>query len=78
MDHETHMYIDGKWCGAKAGGRLAIINPATEEPCAEVAYGGGGDAERAVAAAARSLPGWSGRTAYERAEILKRTTSPAS
>jgi len=73
MDHETRMYIDGEWCSAKGGGRLAVINPATEAPCAEVAYGTGEDARRAVDAAVRALPDWAGRTAYERAEVLKRT-----
>ncbi|MBN1347521.1 MAG: NAD-dependent succinate-semialdehyde dehydrogenase [Phycisphaerae bacterium] len=67
------MYIDGQWCGAEGKGKLAVINPATEEPCAEVACGGAADARRAIDAAERALPGWSGRTAYERADILKAT-----
>ncbi len=73
MDHETRMYIDGQWCQAQGRGVLSIINPATESPCAEVAYGGPEDARRAVDAAARALPAWSSKTAYERAEILRRT-----
>ena len=34
------MYIDGKWCEAEGGRTLAVINPATEEVIADVAYGG--------------------------------------
>jgi succinate-semialdehyde dehydrogenase / glutarate-semialdehyde dehydrogenase len=73
MDNETRMYIDGQWCEAQGGGTLAIINPATEEPCAEVTFGGADDAKRAIDAAERALSDWSARTAYDRAEILKRT-----
>ncbi len=73
MDHETRMYVDGQWRDAEAGGTLAIINPATEDPCAEVTYGGAADARRAVDAAVKAMPRWAGRTAYERADVLKRT-----
>ena len=34
------MYIDGKWCEADNGRTLKVINPATEEVIAEIAYGG--------------------------------------
>jgi succinate-semialdehyde dehydrogenase/glutarate-semialdehyde dehydrogenase len=69
----TQMYIDGKWCDAVDGGRLAVINPADESMITEVAFGGRADAERAIDAAAKALPSWRGKTAYERAEVLKRT-----
>jgi succinate-semialdehyde dehydrogenase / glutarate-semialdehyde dehydrogenase len=72
MDHETRMYIDGRWCDAQDGRRLAIINPATEEPCAEVAFGSPEDTRRAIGAALKAQPGWAARTAYERADILRR------
>ncbi len=72
MDHETRMYIDGKWCTAQSAGTLAIINPATAELCAEVTYGQADDARRAVDAAVRAQPAWAEHTAYERAGILKR------
>ncbi|RUL86142.1 NAD-dependent succinate-semialdehyde dehydrogenase [Tautonia sociabilis] len=67
------MYIDGRWCDAADGGRLAVINPADESTLAEVAFGGRADAERAIDAAARALPSWRAKTAYERAEVLKTT-----
>jgi succinate-semialdehyde dehydrogenase/glutarate-semialdehyde dehydrogenase len=70
---ETRLYIDGKWCDADSGRTLGVINPATEEVIAEVAYGGRAETHRAVEAARRALPDWSRRTAYERAKVLKKT-----
>jgi succinate-semialdehyde dehydrogenase/glutarate-semialdehyde dehydrogenase len=67
------MYIDGKWCEAEGGGTLGVINPATEEVLAEVAYGGRADARRALEAAGRALPAWMKLTAWDRAKILKKT-----
>ena len=37
------MYIDGKWCAADDGRTIGVINPATEEVIAEMAYGGRAD-----------------------------------
>src|SRR5438094_5633724 len=67
------MFIDGEWTDAKTGRTLGIINPATEEIVAEVPYGSREDAARAVAAASRTFPEWSKKTAYERAPVLKKT-----
>src|SRR5438270_9767508 len=67
------MFIDGKWCEADNGRTLGIINPATEEVLAEIAYGGRAEARRAVEAAARAMPGWMKRTAWDRAKVLKKT-----
>jgi succinate-semialdehyde dehydrogenase/glutarate-semialdehyde dehydrogenase len=67
------MYIDGKWCEAQGGGTLGVINPATEEVLADVAYGGRPDARRALEAAGRALPGWMKLTAWDRARILRKT-----
>jgi len=68
----TLMFIDGQWVEAVEGGRLPVTNPADESTLAEVAFGGRPDAERAIDAAARALPAWRAKTAYERAEVLKR------
>jgi succinate-semialdehyde dehydrogenase/glutarate-semialdehyde dehydrogenase len=67
------MYIDGKWCGADSGRTLGVINPATEEVLAEIAYGGRAEAHRAVEAAHKALPAWMKTTVYERARVLKKT-----
>jgi succinate-semialdehyde dehydrogenase/glutarate-semialdehyde dehydrogenase len=67
------MYIDGRWCDAEGGKTLAVVNPADETTLADVAYGGGGEARRAIEAAARAFPAWRAATAYDRAKILKKT-----
>lgn len=67
------MYIDGKWCDADSGRTLGVINPATEDVLAEVAYGGRAEVRRALEAAQRALPGWMKMTAWDRGKILKKT-----
>jgi succinate-semialdehyde dehydrogenase/glutarate-semialdehyde dehydrogenase len=67
------MYIDGKWVPADSGRTLGVINPATEEVLAEVAYGGRVEVRRAIEAAHRAMPAWMKLTAWDRAKILKKT-----
>ena len=54
---EYGLFIDGEFVPAADGRRFATVNPATEEPLAQVADAGEADVDRAVAAA---------RAAYER------------
>ena len=68
----TQLYIDGKWVDGEKGGGLDVVNPATEEAIATVAYGTARDARRALEAAQAALPGWQGLTVYDRAQKLKR------
>src|SRR5947209_938873 len=70
---QKRMYIDGQWCAADSGRTLGVINPATEEVIAEVAYGGRAETRRALEAAARAMPGWMKLTAWDRARVLKKT-----
>jgi succinate-semialdehyde dehydrogenase/glutarate-semialdehyde dehydrogenase len=65
--------VNGQLVDALGGGRLPVVNPATEEQVAEVPYGGRADAAAAIDAAARALPAWSRQTAYDRAKVLKKT-----
>src|ERR1700719_3790539 len=67
------MYIDGKWCDARDGRTLEVINPATEETLAEVAYGDREDARRALEVAHGALPAWMKLTAWDRGRYLKKT-----
>jgi succinate-semialdehyde dehydrogenase/glutarate-semialdehyde dehydrogenase len=67
------MFIDGKWCDANDGRTLGVINPATEDIIADVAYGGRSETRRALEAAARAMPAWMKLTAYDRAKVLKKT-----
>ena len=71
----TRMYIDGRWVDAKGGGTWQVVNPATEEPVAEVAFGDAHDAEAGIAAAAAAQPAWAALTAYARGAILQRAAA---
>jgi succinate-semialdehyde dehydrogenase/glutarate-semialdehyde dehydrogenase len=63
-------YIDGRWVeGAR---RLDVVNPATGRRLGSVPDLGGDETRNAVAAAHRALPAWRGRSAKERAAVLRR------
>src|SRR6476620_165025 len=67
------LYIDGQWTDATGGKRLAVINPATEETIAEVAFGTREDCKKAIAAAKQAMIGWAKLTSWDRAKVLKKT-----
>jgi succinate-semialdehyde dehydrogenase / glutarate-semialdehyde dehydrogenase len=71
IDAPTRLLVGGEWSAGRAGS-LPVINPATEEPIAEVADASPEDALDAVSAAAAALPGWAARPPRERAECLRR------
>lgn len=71
MGH-TQMYIGGRWVGAEGGGKLEIINPATEEPIEAVDYGGRAEARKALDAAQNAFQDWRKQTAWQRGEILRK------
>jgi succinate-semialdehyde dehydrogenase/glutarate-semialdehyde dehydrogenase len=64
--------IDGKWVEADSGKTIAVKNPATGEVVGEVPALGAAETRRAIEAANRALPGWSGMLAKERAAILRK------
>jgi succinate-semialdehyde dehydrogenase/glutarate-semialdehyde dehydrogenase len=66
------LYIRGAWRPAQDGARLGVIDPATEQPIAQVADAGESDALDAVDAAAAAGPAWAARAPRERGEILRR------
>jgi succinate-semialdehyde dehydrogenase/glutarate-semialdehyde dehydrogenase len=68
----TQAYIDGEWVDADNGDLTPVINPATDEPIAEVASCGTAETRRAIAAAGRALPAWRARTAADRANCIRR------
>lgn len=57
---------------AGSGGDRTLVDPSTGEPTTTISEASIQDAERAVTAAAEAFPGWSGRTAGERARMLLR------
>ncbi len=70
IDVPTGMLIGGEW--VKGSGTFPVLDPATEEPLADVADGTTSDALDAVGAAADALPGWAATRPRQRSEILRR------
>ncbi len=66
------LFIDGEFRDPVDGTRVASLNPATEQPVAEVAFAGPGDVRRAVEAAARAQPAWAALPGLERGKYLFR------
>jgi len=68
----TNGYIDGRWEAADSGATLAVTDPASGERLGEVPLMGAAETARAIAAADAALPAWRGKTAKERAAVLRR------
>src|SRR6202044_3244728 len=70
IDVPTGLLIGGEW--TKGSATFPVLDPATEEPIAEVADGTTADALDAVSAAQNALPGWAATPPRQRAEILRK------
>jgi acyl-CoA reductase-like NAD-dependent aldehyde dehydrogenase len=66
------MWIGGKFVEAESGKTYGVINPANGEEIARVPLGGQADVEKAVKAAAKAFPEWSGKPQQERSAIVNR------
>ncbi len=67
------LFIGGEFVPPAGGGHFATLNPATEQPLAEVAQATEQDVDRAVRAARDAYQGaWGGLPAQERAKYLYR------
>ncbi len=66
------LFIDGAFRSPKSRKHFTSVNPATEEPLAEIADAGPKDVEAAVAAARAAFPKWSRVKPVERAKYLFR------
>ncbi|MCC3305932.1 NADP-dependent succinate-semialdehyde dehydrogenase [Sneathiella sp. HT1-7] len=64
--------IDGKWCDADSGKTLDVTNPATGDLVGTVPLMGTDETRRAIEAAKAAMPAWAGKTAKERATILRK------
>ena len=65
------LFIGGRWGAASNRDRIDVLDPATGEAIASVAYATRDDVDRAVVAAQEAFPGWAATTAVERASILR-------
>ncbi len=68
------MLIDGKWVDAQDGSTFESVNPATEQPWAEIPSATADDVDNAVRAAHRAFTEgpWSKTTASERGKYLRK------
>jgi betaine-aldehyde dehydrogenase len=73
--HTHSIHIDGAWREAASGERRDVVDPADGAVFAQVAEGGAGDAEQAIAAARRAFDSgpWPHTPVAERAALLRRT-----
>src|SRR5258708_11640965 len=71
MTARSGVLIGGQWTQGRAGS-LPVIDPATEDPIAEVASATPDDALDAVSAASQALPGWAATPPRVRGECLRR------
>jgi aldehyde dehydrogenase (NAD+) len=69
------LFIDGKYVAPSTREYSVDLDPATEEPIAEVALGGVADVDFAVNAARKAFKGWSRLRAAERGHILMRAAA---
>jgi aldehyde dehydrogenase (NAD+) len=73
LDERYGLFVGGEWVEPRSGEFQVTVSPATEEPLAEVAYGGAEDVDLAVEAAREAFDdGWSELPASERAKYLFR------
>jgi succinate-semialdehyde dehydrogenase/glutarate-semialdehyde dehydrogenase len=68
----TQCYIDGKWEEAQNGSKFQIHNPSSGALVGSVPKMGAVETKRAIQAAAKAFPEWSGKTAHERSRILRK------
>jgi betaine-aldehyde dehydrogenase len=67
------MLVDGTWRGARSGGLLDVVDPASAEVIARVPDAGAEDVADAVASARRAFrEGWRDTTAQDRGRVLFR------
>ncbi|HLU40217.1 MAG TPA: aldehyde dehydrogenase family protein, partial [Planctomycetota bacterium] len=66
------LFVGGRFVPARDGRTYTTIDPAREEPLAEVAFAGADDVDRAVAAARAALPAWRALPGADRARYLFR------
>src|SRR5882672_9416630 len=65
-------YIDGEWVDAFDRATIPVKDPASGETLGTVPKMGAEETRRAIEAADKALPAWRGKTAKERAQILRR------
>ena len=71
MREYKQFYINGEWVDPVTPNDFDVINPATEEVCAQISMGSEEDVNRAVAAARAAFDSFSRTTRQERVDLLE-------
>ncbi len=71
MKSYREFYIGGRWVPAAGEAMLPVVDPATEQPFAEIALASAADVDAAVAAARRAFDGYARTGRQERIELLE-------
>ena len=72
MLNKKNFYIDGKWASPIEPRNYKVIDPANEEPCAEISLGGKKDIDKAVSAAKKAFESLAFSKKEERLELLEK------
>ena len=72
MSDKKKFYINGKWVSPKSNKSIKVINPATEEVCAEISLGSKEDVNDAVLSAKEAFKTWAFSSKKERLEPLEK------
>ncbi len=72
MSDKKKFYINGKWVSPKSNKSIKVINPATEEVCAEISLGSKEDVNDAVMSAKEAFKTWAFSSKKERLEPLEK------
>ena len=67
-----NFYINGEWVAPATERTCDVINPATEEPCAQISLGDQADTDAAVKAASDAFPAWAATSPAERAAFVSK------
>ncbi len=70
--HNVDLFIDGQWQPAMAGGRIEILDPATEEVVATAAQAERADVEAAIEAARKAQISWRQVSAWDRSKVIRK------
>ena len=72
MSNKKKFYINGKWVSSKSDKSIKVINPATEDVCAEISLGSKEDVNDAVLSAKEAFKTWAFSSKKERLEPLEK------
>ena len=67
---QNQLFIDGRFVDAEDGATIDVLNPHDNSLITQIAEAKAADVDKAVAAAKKAFPKWSGMAAAERGRLL--------